>query len=91
MTASVLLAQEWTVMQMAEYYIQDKTAELNKRVDDAFTELDTQRNRMSGLTRENSELKQEIIRLTDIVNSLRIFLGLLSMIAVGIWCIQLVL
>ncbi len=36
---------------------------LNKRIDDAFTELDTQRNRMSGLTRENSELKQEIERL----------------------------
>ena len=43
---------------MANYY--DKTEELNKRIDDAFTELDTQRNRMSGLTRENSELKQEI-------------------------------
>lgn len=25
-------------------YIQDKTAEFNKRIDDAFTELDTQRN-----------------------------------------------
>ena len=76
---------------MPEYYIQDKTAELNKRIDDAFTELDTQRNRMSGLTRENSELKQEIERLEDKVHNLRIFLGLLSMIAVGIWYIQLVL
>lgn len=73
---------------MAEYYIQDNTAELNKRIDDAFTELDTQRNRMSGLTRENSELKQKIIRLTDEVHNLRIFLGLFSMVAVGIWTIQ---
>lgn len=76
---------------MAEYYIQDEMEELNKRIDDAFTELDTQRNRMSGLTRENAELKQEIIRLEDKVHNLRIFLGLLSMIAVGIWYIQLVL
>ena len=45
---------------MTEYYIQDKTAELNKRVDDALTELDTRRNRMSGLTRECSELKREL-------------------------------
>lgn len=48
---------------MNEYYIQDKTEELNKRIDDAFTELDTQRNRMSELTRENSELKQKIEKL----------------------------
>ena len=64
------------------------TEELNKRIDDAFIELDTLRNRMSGLTRENSELKQEIIRLEDKVHNLRIFLGLFSMIAVGIWTIQ---
>ena len=73
---------------MAEYYIQDEPEGLNKRIDDAFTELDTQRNRMSGLTRENSELKREIIRLTDEVHNLRIFLGLFSIIAVGIWTIQ---
>lgn len=73
---------------MNEYYIQDKTEELNKRIDDAFIELDTQRNRISGLTRENSELKQKIIRLTDEVHNLRIFLGLFSMVAVGIWTIQ---
>lgn len=76
---------------MTECYIQDETEELNKRIDDAFTELDTQRNRMSKFTRENSELKQKIIRLTDEVHNLRIFLGLFSMIAVGIWTIQWVL
>lgn len=52
-------------MKEAEYYIQDETEGLNKRIDDAFTELDTQRNRMSGLTRENSELKNELIRLQE--------------------------
>ena len=50
---------------MADYYIQDKTEELNKRIDDAFMELDTQRNRMSGLTREYSELKQDLLRLQE--------------------------
>jgi predicted nuclease with TOPRIM domain len=72
---------------MAKYYI-DKTEELNKRIDDAFIELDTQRNRISGLTKENSELKREIIRLTDEIHNLRIFLALFFIIAVGIWAIQ---
>ena len=57
---------------MANYY--DKTEELNKRIDDAFTELDTQRNRMSGLTRENSELKQEIERLESRINKTNNFI-----------------
>ena len=57
---------------MANYY--DKTEELNKRIDDAFTELDTQRNRMSGLTRENSELKQEIERLEGRINKTNNFI-----------------
>ena len=57
-------------MKEAEYYIQDETEGLNKRIDDAFTELDTQRNRMSGLTRENSELRQEVSRLEDRVNEI---------------------
>lgn len=57
---------------MANYY--DKTEELNKRIDDAFTELDTQRNRMSGLTRENSELKQEIERLEGKINKTNNFI-----------------
>lgn len=59
---------------MAEYYIQDKVTELNKRIDDAFTELDTQRNRISGLTRENSELKQEIERLESRINKTNNFI-----------------
>jgi len=60
------------VIRMANYY--DKTEELNKRIDDAFTELDTQRNRMSGLTRENSELKQEIERLESRINKTNNFI-----------------
>ena len=64
---------------MAEYYIQNKTEELNKRIDDAFTELDTQRNRMSGLTRENSELRQEIIRLESRINKTNNFIEFVLM------------
>lgn len=64
---------------MAEYYIQDKTEKLNKRIDDAFTELDTQRNRMSGLTKENSELKQEIERLRSRINKTNTFIEFVLM------------
>ena len=41
-------------MKEAEYYIQDATEGLSARIDDAFTELDTQRNRISGLMRERT-------------------------------------
>lgn len=64
---------------MTEYNIQDKTAELNKRVNDAFIELDTQRNRISGLTRENSELKQEIERLESRINKTNNFIEFMLM------------
>ena len=52
---------------------------LNKRIDDAFTELDIQRNRMSGLTRENSELKQEIERLESRIDKANNFIGFMIM------------
>lgn len=64
---------------MANYYIQDKTEELNKRIDVAFMELETQRNRMSGLTRENSELKQEIERLESKINKTNNFIEFMLM------------
>ena len=52
----------------------DLEDKLNKRIDDAFTELDTQGNRMSGLTRENSELKQEIERLEGRIDKTNSFI-----------------
>lgn len=64
---------------MADCYIQDKTEELNKRIDDAFTELGTQRNRMSGLTRENCELKQEIERLESRISKTNNFIEFMLM------------
>lgn len=64
---------------MAKWRIHDSTDELNKRIDDAFTELNTQRNRMSELTRENSELKQEIERLENRINKTNKFIEFMIM------------
>lgn len=75
---------------MAEYYIQDKTSELNKRIDDAFMEIDTQRNRISELTKENLELKKKLIRLQEVQKLksliLRIILGVMSFL----WILQII-
>lgn len=76
---------------MAEYYIQDKTEELNKRIDDAFTELDTQRNRISGLTREHNELKQELLRLQAEQKSNLLWTRILTWILAGFAILRLVL
>lgn len=57
----------------------DLEDKLNKHIDDAFTELDIQRNRMSGLTRENSELKQEIERLESRIDKANNFIGFMIM------------
>lgn len=43
-----------------DYFIQDKTTEISRRIDDVVTELNTERNKISELTEENSKLKQEI-------------------------------
>ena len=74
-----------------EYYIQDETEELNKRVDDAFTELDTQRNRMSGLTKECYELKQELLRLQEEQKSNLLQTHILIGVLVGFVILRLVL
>lgn len=75
---------------MADYYIQDKTEELNKRIDDAFAELDVQRNRMSGLTGEGIELKHELLRLREEQKFksliLRIILGIMGFL----WIVQII-
>lgn len=74
-----------------EYYIQDKTAELNKRVNDAFAELDTQRNRMSGLTKECNELKQELLHLQEEQKSNLFQTRILTGVLVGFAIMRLVL
>lgn len=45
---------------MKDYFIQDKTTEISQRIDDVVTELNTERNKISELTEENSKLKREI-------------------------------
>lgn len=77
-------------MKEAEYYIQDATEGLNKRIDDAFTELDTHRHRMNGLTREGIELKHELLRLREEQKFksliLRIILGIMGFL----WIVQII-
>ncbi len=74
-----------------EYYIQDKTAELNKRVNDAFTELDTQRNRMSGITKGFKGLKQELLHLQEEQKSNLFQTRILTGVLVGFAIMRLVL
>lgn len=76
---------------MAEHYIQSKTEELDKRIDDAFTELDTQRNRMSGLTREYNELRQELLRLQEEQKKNLLWTRILTGVLVGFVILRLVL
>ena len=76
---------------MAEYYIQDKTAKLNKRVDDAFMELHTQLTRMNGLTRECNELKQELLRLQKEQKKNLLWAHILTGVSAGLWFILLIL
>lgn len=72
---------------MAKYY-RDKTEELNKRIDDAFTELDTQRNRMRGLTRECIELKHELLRLREKQKFKSLILRIIPGVMSFLWIVQ---
>ena len=76
---------------MADCNIQDKTEELNKRIDDAFIELDTQRNRISGLTKECNELKREFLRLEKEQKSTLSWLCMITVMLLGLVMLQLVL
>lgn len=78
-------------MKEAEYYIQDETEGLNRRIDDAFTELDTHRHRMNGLTREGIELKHELLRLREEQKSNLLWTRILTGISAGLWVILLIL
>lgn len=79
------------MIQMAEYYIQDKTEELNKRVDDAFMELHTQLGRLNGLTRDYTELRQELLRLQAKQKSNLLWTRILTGISAVMWVILLIL
>lgn len=76
---------------MAEYYIQDKTEELNKRIDDAFYAVEYVKEREKGLTFEISDLKQELIRLQAEEETNRLVSKILTGTQVGLCILLLVL
>ena len=79
---------------MAEPYqieLTDKTSELNKRIDDAFSELNTHYNRMSSLTRDYRELKQELMRLQSEQESNLLWLRILAGISAVMWILMFIL
>lgn len=76
---------------MADYYIQDKTEIINKRVDDAFMELHTQLGRMNGLTRDYTELRQELLRLQAEQKKNLLWTRILTGVLVGFVILRLVL
>lgn len=76
---------------MAEYYIQNKTEEINKRVDDAFMELHTHLGRLNGLTMDYTELRHELLRLQEKHKSNLLWTRILTGVNVTIWVILLIL
>ena len=68
------------------YHIQDNMTKLNGHIDDAFVELDAQRNRINGLTKECIELKHELLRLHEKQKFesliLRIIIGIIGFLCV---------
>lgn len=78
----------------AEIYDQWLNAEavdVNKRIDDAFVELHTHLSRMNGLTRDYSELKQELIRLQVEQKLNFLWLRVLTGISAVMWVIMFIL
>lgn len=78
----------------AEIYDQWLNAEavdVNKRIDDAFSELNTHYNRMSGLTRDYRELKQELMRLQSEQESNLLWLRILAGISAVMWILMFIL
>jgi len=78
-------------MKEAEYYIQNETEGLNKRIDDAFIELNTQRNRISGLTRECNELKQEVLHIQKEQKSTLLWMRILTGTMCGLALLRVIL
>lgn len=56
---------------MAEYRTEltDTTAELNKRIDDAFIELSVLESKTGGLNNKYAELKRELLNLQELQKS----------------------
>lgn len=68
-----------------------EAVDVNKRIDDAFMELHTHLGRMNGLTRDYSELKQELIRLQSEQESNLLWLRILAGISTVMWILMFIL
>lgn len=76
---------------MANYYIQDKTEELNKRIDDAFLEISVLESKTGGLDNKYTELKRELLYLQNLQKSILLWARILTGISVVMWIIILLL
>ena len=76
---------------MADYYIQDKTEIINKRVDDAFLEISVLESKTGGLNKKYSELKQELLCLQAEQKSNLLWTRILTGVNVLMWIILLIL
>ena len=77
-----------------EIYDQRLNAEaidINKRIDDAFMELNTQRNLASSLIRDYRQLKEELVSLQDKQKSNLLWARILTGISAVMWIILLIL
>lgn len=75
---------------MADCSIQDKTAEIGKRVNDAFTELDILRSRINECTEENAELRNELIKLQKVQKRRLVVTRILLGITGFLWIVQII-
>lgn len=76
---------------MADYYIQDKTEIINKRVDDAFLEISVLESKTGGLNNKYLELKQELLCLQAEQKSNLLWTRILTGVNVLMWIILLIL
>ena len=77
---------------MAEYRTEltDTTAELNKRIDDAFIELSVLESKTGGLNNKYTELKRELLNLQELQKSNLFWARILTGISAVMWVILLI-
>lgn len=68
-----------------------EAVDVNKRIDDAFSELNTHYNLMSSLIRDYRELKQELMRLQSEQESNLLWLRILAGISTVMWILMFIL
>ena len=78
---------------MAEYRTEltDRTAELNKRIDDAFIELSVLESKTGGLNNKYTELKRELLNSQKLQKSSLLWVRILTGISAVMWIILFIL